>query len=164
SATPSRAPHRLHLAPNSCSPQGDDIKGFPTIDGPPEEAVGPDTTAAPLGLLSGALDRPRRAVTPSRSHDLLRCSEQSYVRRNPMFHSALPTDVRIAYVGLPPALWQLSLAGAATGFVGALLGLGGGVFLVPLLTLGFGIPIRAAIAASLVSVIATASASSTINL
>jgi uncharacterized membrane protein YfcA len=67
-------------------------------------------------------------------------------------------------VGLPPALWQLSLAGAATGFVGALLGLGGGVFLVPLLTLGFGIPIRAAIAASLVSVIATASASSTINL
>jgi hypothetical protein len=38
------------------------------------------------------------------------------------------------------------------------------VFLVPLLTLTFGVPIRTAIAASLISVIATASASSTINL
>src|SRR5262245_66059959 len=45
-----------------------------------------------------------------------------------------------------------------------MLGLGGGVFLVPLLTLGLGVPIRAAVAASLVSVIATASASSTVNL
>jgi uncharacterized membrane protein YfcA len=55
-------------------------------------------------------------------------------------------------------------AGAATGGVGAMLGLGGGVFLVPLLTLALGVPIRAAVAASLVSVIATASASSTVNL
>lgn len=58
----------------------------------------------------------------------------------------------------------LFLTGAATGLVGALLGLGGGVFLVPLLTLGMGVPIRAAIAASLISVIATASASATVNL
>lgn len=60
--------------------------------------------------------------------------------------------------------WVLVLTGATTGLVGALLGLGGGVFLVPLLTLGFGVPIRTAIAASLISVIATASASSTVNL
>jgi uncharacterized membrane protein YfcA len=58
----------------------------------------------------------------------------------------------------------LVLTGAATGLVGALLGLGGGVFLVPLLSLSLGVPIRTAIAASLISVIATASASSTINL
>jgi len=58
----------------------------------------------------------------------------------------------------------LVLTGAATGLVGALLGLGGGVFLVPLLTLALHVPIRTAIAASLISVIATASASSTINL
>jgi uncharacterized membrane protein YfcA len=45
-----------------------------------------------------------------------------------------------------------------------LLGLGGGVFLVPLLALGLHLPIRTAIAASLISVIATASASSTVNL
>jgi len=54
--------------------------------------------------------------------------------------------------------------GGATGLVGSMLGLGGGVFLVPLLTLSLGVPIRVAIAASLISVIATASASSTVNL
>ena len=41
------------------------------------------------------------------------------------------------------------------GFLGALTGLGGGVVIVPLLTLGFGVDIRYAIGASLVSVIAT---------
>lgn len=58
----------------------------------------------------------------------------------------------------------LLLIGASTGLVGAMLGLGGGVFLVPLLTLALGVPIRAAVAASLVSVIASASASATVNL
>ncbi len=58
----------------------------------------------------------------------------------------------------------LIVSGAATGLIGAMLGLGGGVFLVPLLALALGVPIRTAIAASLISVIATASASSTINL
>ncbi len=49
-------------------------------------------------------------------------------------------------------------AGAfAAGFLGALTGLGGGVVIVPLLTLGFGVDIRYAIGASLVSVIATSS-------
>lgn len=43
------------------------------------------------------------------------------------------------------------------GFLGALTGLGGGVVLVPLLTLGFGVDIRYAVGASLVSVIATSS-------
>lgn len=60
--------------------------------------------------------------------------------------------------------WLLVATGGATGLVGSLLGLGGGVFLVPLLTLALGVPIRVAIAASLISVIATASASSTVNL
>jgi hypothetical protein len=44
------------------------------------------------------------------------------------------------------------------GFLGALTGLGGGVVLVPLLTSVFGVDIRYAIGASLVSVIATSSA------
>jgi uncharacterized protein len=43
------------------------------------------------------------------------------------------------------------------GLVGALTGLGGGVLLVPLLTLGFGVNVRYAAGASLVSVIATSS-------
>jgi uncharacterized protein len=59
---------------------------------------------------------------------------------------------------------MLFALGASTGVVGAMLGLGGGVFLVPLLTLALGVPIRAAVAASLVCVIATASASATVNL
>ncbi len=43
------------------------------------------------------------------------------------------------------------------GFLGALTGLGGGIVIVPLLTLMFGVDIRYAIGASLVSVIATSS-------
>jgi uncharacterized membrane protein YfcA len=45
----------------------------------------------------------------------------------------------------------------AAGLLGALTGLGGGVVIVPLLTLAFGVDIRYAIGASLVSVIATSS-------
>jgi uncharacterized membrane protein YfcA len=64
---------------------------------------------------------------------------------------------------LPPP-FVLVLTGAATGILGSMLGLGGGVFLVPILTLGLGIPIRVAIAASLISVMATAVASASVNL
>jgi len=45
----------------------------------------------------------------------------------------------------------------AAGFLGALTGLGGGVVIVPLLTIVFGVDIRYAIGAALVSVIATSS-------
>src|ERR1700737_2125288 len=48
-------------------------------------------------------------------------------------------------------------AGAAAGGLGALLGLGGGVFLVPFLNLGLGFPFTAAAAISLTTVIATSS-------
>jgi uncharacterized membrane protein YfcA len=65
---------------------------------------------------------------------------------------------------IPAPIWLLAGTGVATGLIGALLGLGGGVFLVPVLTLAFGLPIRTAVAASLVSVIATASAAATVNL
>lgn len=49
------------------------------------------------------------------------------------------------------------LGAVAAGFLGALTGLGGGVVTVPLLALAFGVDIRYAIGASLVSVIATSS-------
>ncbi len=53
---------------------------------------------------------------------------------------------------------MLVFSGAlGAGFLGALTGLGGGVVIIPLLTLGFGVDIRYAIGASLVSVIATSS-------
>ena len=51
----------------------------------------------------------------------------------------------------------LGLASFVAGLVGALTGLGGGVVIVPLLVIGFGVDIRYAIGASLVSVIATSS-------
>lgn len=49
------------------------------------------------------------------------------------------------------------LGGLAAGLLGSLTGLGGGVVIVPLLTLAFGIDIRYALGASLISVIATSS-------
>ena len=49
-------------------------------------------------------------------------------------------------------------AALLAGLIGALVGLGGGIFIVPLLTLAFGLPIEVAIGASIVSVIATSSA------
>lgn len=53
-----------------------------------------------------------------------------------------------------------SLFGAAcfAGFFGALLGVGGGVFIVPIMVLMFHLPIKIAVAASIVSVIATSNA------
>ena len=47
--------------------------------------------------------------------------------------------------------------GTAAGVFGSLLGLGGGVLIVPLLTLGFGLDLREAVGVSLVSVIMTSS-------
>ncbi|XGV97149.1 MAG: sulfite exporter TauE/SafE family protein [Leptolyngbya sp. BL-A-14] len=49
----------------------------------------------------------------------------------------------------------VGLVSMSAGFLGALTGLGGGVVIVPLLTLLFGVDVRYAIGASLVSVIAT---------
>jgi len=52
----------------------------------------------------------------------------------------------------------LFAAGLTAGTLGALLGLGGGIFLVPLLAHLFGYPLRYAVGASLVSVLATSAA------
>jgi uncharacterized protein len=51
-------------------------------------------------------------------------------------------------------LWIGSLV---AGLIGALTGLGGGVVIVPFLVFGFGVDIRCAMGASLISVIATSS-------
>jgi uncharacterized membrane protein YfcA len=57
-----------------------------------------------------------------------------------------------------PSFWLLLLVSLAAGFVGAMAGMGGGVVLIPALTL-MGIDIKHAIAVSIVSVIATSSGS-----
>jgi uncharacterized membrane protein YfcA len=57
----------------------------------------------------------------------------------------------------------LLLSGVAAGAFGALLGLGGGILIVPILTLGFGLPLAAAVGTSLVSVIATSTGAAAVN-
>jgi uncharacterized membrane protein YfcA len=58
----------------------------------------------------------------------------------------------------------LLLGGIAAGAFGSLLGLGGGLLIVPLLTFGFGLPLREAVGVSLVCVIVTSSASAGVYL
>lgn len=60
--------------------------------------------------------------------------------------------------------FALLLGGVITGTFGALLGLGGGVLLIPFLVLVLGIPIHEAIATSIIAVIATSSAGAAMNL
>ena len=50
---------------------------------------------------------------------------------------------------------EIFLLGIAAGVIGSILGLGGGIIIVPALTLGFGMSMRTAVAASTVSIIAT---------
>src|SRR5512146_2865558 len=63
----------------------------------------------------------------------------------------MPTEPQLLFFALVFA------ASLIAGLVGSLVGLGGGVFIVPLLTLAFGLPIHEAIGASIISVIATSS-------
>src|SRR5712691_1185742 len=54
---------------------------------------------------------------------------------------------------------EIFLVSIFAGLVGALFGLGGGILIIPFLTLVEGIPVQFAVGASLVSVVATSSAS-----
>lgn len=60
-------------------------------------------------------------------------------------------------------LFWLLLTGSAVGVLGAILGTGGGIFLVPALVLVFHIPMHHAIATSIVSTIATSNAVASTN-
>ena len=63
----------------------------------------------------------------------------------------------------PLHLLYLLGAGALTGILGALLGTGGGVLLIPVLLLGFGLPMHNAVATSIISVVATSTAVASVN-
>lgn len=58
----------------------------------------------------------------------------------------------------------MALGGVVAGALGSLLGLGGGILLVPLLTLGFGLPLREAVGVSLVAVVMTSGAAASVYL
>lgn len=57
----------------------------------------------------------------------------------------------------------LAAAGLVAGAFGAVLGLGGGILIVPILTLGFGLPLTTAVGISLVCVVATSTGAAAIN-
>jgi len=63
----------------------------------------------------------------------------------------------------PLSLILIALAGVVVGILGALLGIGGGIFFVPFLVIVFHIPMHQAIAASIMTVIATSSAVASVN-
>jgi uncharacterized protein len=63
----------------------------------------------------------------------------------------------------PDNLPFLLVAGAGTGILGAILGTGGGVFLIPLLVLAFGVEMHYAVATSIITVIATSTAVASAN-
>jgi uncharacterized membrane protein YfcA len=58
-------------------------------------------------------------------------------------------------------LFGILLVAVVAGGLGSMLGVGGGIVMVPMLTLAFGVPIKTAIATSLVCVIATSSMAQT---
>src|SRR5450756_1264039 len=57
----------------------------------------------------------------------------------------------------PGAELGIFAVSVAAGLIGALAGVGGGILVIPVLTFGFGVDIRLAVGASIVSVIATSS-------
>ena len=63
----------------------------------------------------------------------------------------------------PEQVAFLLAIGVATGVAGAVLGTGGGVFLIPLLVLGLGLPMHIAVGTSILSVIATSTAVAAVN-
>jgi uncharacterized protein len=62
----------------------------------------------------------------------------------------------------PETFFLAVLAGIATGVVGGLFGIGGGAILIPILVIAFKLPMHEAIAASIVTVIATSSSTASV--
>ena len=66
-------------------------------------------------------------------------------------------------VATPEHVAFLLAIGVATGVAGAVLGTGGGVFLIPLLVLALGLPMHIAVGTSILSVVATSTAVAAVN-
>ncbi|MEX1156949.1 MAG: sulfite exporter TauE/SafE family protein [Chloroflexota bacterium] len=62
-----------------------------------------------------------------------------------------------------PTELLLILSGLIAGTFGAMVGVGGGILIVPILTLGFGMPLTAAVGTSLICVIATSTGAAALN-
>ncbi|MGZ4137485.1 MAG: TSUP family transporter, partial [Actinomycetota bacterium] len=60
----------------------------------------------------------------------------------------------------PVVIGLLVVAGVVAGAIGAMVGIGGGILLIPVLVLWFHVPAHQAVASSLVAVVATSAAAS----
>jgi uncharacterized membrane protein YfcA len=60
-------------------------------------------------------------------------------------------------VGIDEYLLLMFLVAILAGLIGSMVGVGGGILVVPALTIGFGVPIEYAIGVSIISTIATSS-------
>jgi uncharacterized membrane protein YfcA len=70
------------------------------------------------------------------------------------YRTALPPDRKAAPAGKPPHedIWRLAVIGAAAGMLSGLLGIGGGILMVPAFSVWLGIPLKETIATSLACV------------
>ena len=73
--------------------------------------------------------------------------------------STLPAHDLSLLLVTPEQVLEIFLVSIAAGIIGALFGLGGGILIIPFLTLVEGVPVQFAVGAGIVSVVATSSAS-----
>jgi uncharacterized membrane protein YfcA len=105
-----------------------------------------------ISILAFALEHDRRYVLITCIVLAILLFSFIFVTGSPVTHQPTMTS--------PPSLTGIAFIFAGSilaGLLGALVGLGGGVLVVPLLTLAFKLPIEYAIGASIISVIATSS-------
>ncbi len=87
------------------------------------------------------------------------------MKLTPLFRTIIERNTTRRGIHVTSISWIFILTGGfVAGAFGALLGLGGGVFLVPFLVFVIGLPMHQAIATSIVAVIATSSAGAAMNL
>ncbi len=115
------------------------------------------------------LELDRRRARGSLVSGGARCTARNSGRKRPRRPSRSRCDRRLtAHNGWtekgtmpPPGLMDIVLllvCGVATGAAGAVLGTGGGVFLIPILLLGFHVPMHNAVGTSILTVVATSTA------
>jgi len=81
----------------------------------------------------------------------------TYVRRGPFARAALPPYVDLPNVQLPRvSVLLIAYSGLGLGFLSGLLGVGGGIALMPLLLYGYGFPIRQAAGTGIMVLLVTA--------
>jgi uncharacterized protein len=84
------------------------------------------------------------------------------IRGVPVHPALVPVHIfKVSFVS-PSVFLFVVASGVITGMIGALFGIGGGIFLIPVLVLVFHLPMHQALAASIIAVIATSSSTASV--